>query len=142
MARVVYNFADHGGEKSSVGMNLDAVANEGALRTAVGNVSIGQMQKATVIDSVANISSSNAASQWAQVELGLRITINDPTTGEQGYLTIPCPDLNNLTVIEDLVTLADGSIMAALVTQIEAHVESRDNNPVTVERAEIVGRNR
>lgn len=142
MARVVYNYADHGGEKSSVGMNLDDLANEAALRTAVEGVTIGVLQKATKVDSVDQVSSSNAASQWAQVELGLRITMNDATTGEQGYVTIPCPDLDNLTVVEDVVTLADAGVMAALVTQIEAHVLSRDGNAVTVERAEIVGRNR
>lgn len=142
MARVIYNFADHGGEKSSVGFNLNTLANEGALRTAVDGVSIGQLQKATLVDSEVQISSANAASEWAQVELGLRLHLADSVNGESGYVTIPCPDLATLTVDGDNVTLADAGVMAALVTEVEANVLSRDGNAVTVERATVVGRNR
>lgn len=142
MARAIYNYADYGGEKSSVSFNLDALANEGALRTPLEAITLGQLQKVTKVDSEDLVSSANASSPWAQVELGLRIHLADGTTGESGYITIPCPDIANLTIVNDLVTLADAGLMAALVTQIEAHVLSRDNNAVTVSSAEIVGRNR
>lgn len=142
MARVVYNLADYGGEKSSVGLNLNALANEGTVRSAIDGVTLGVIQKATLVDSEVTISSANAASPFAQVELGLRIHLSDNVNGESGYVTIPCPDLASLTLEGDGVVLADAGIMAALVTQIETNVLSRDDNAVTVTRAEIVGRNR
>jgi hypothetical protein len=69
--------------------------------------------------------------------------LTDDVTGAKSHFTIPGPDLANLTIPEggDLVTLADASIMADLVTAIEANVESEDDNAVTVTRAVIVGRN-
>jgi hypothetical protein len=69
--------------------------------------------------------------------------MTDDVNGKKSHFTIPGPDLTNLTIPAggDLVTLADASIMADLVTAIEANVESEDNNAVTVTRAVIVGRN-
>lgn len=141
-SRIIYQYADYDGEKSTVSFNIDSLANEAALTTAVEAVTIGELQQRTDIDDTVQISSDNAASQWAQRELGLRVHLADGTTGESGYVTIPCPDLDNLTAETDgSIDLTDAGIMAALVTQIEAHVLSRDGNAVTVVRAEVVGRN-
>ena len=96
----------------------------------------------TEISEVTVISSDNAASQWAQREVGLRIHVSDNVNGESGYFTIACPDLGTLSLdTAGDVLLADASVMAALVTQIETNVLSRDGNAVTVVRATIVGRN-
>lgn len=81
-------------------------------------------------------------SEYAQRELGLRVFLVDDVNGRKSHFTIPGPDLANLTILAgtDLVDLADASIMAALVVEIEAFVLSMDGNAVTVNRAVIVGR--
>lgn len=141
MPRVIYSYADYDSEKSSVRMNIDSLANEASLRSAVEGVSIGVLQEVTKIDSVVQLSSASAASQWAQRETGLRVYVSDNVNGESGYFTIPCPDLGTLTLGTDGdVVLADAGIMAALVTAFNSYVLSRDENAVTVVRASIVGR--
>ncbi len=142
MPRAVYQFADYGGEKSSVSLPMAAFTNEATVRSAVDGVSLGVLQKVTTINDDSIISSANAASAYAQVELGLRVHVSDSVNGETGYFTIPCPDLGVLTLEGDGVVLADAGAMATLVTQMEANVVSRDGNAITVTRAEIVGRNR
>lgn len=142
MARAIYTYADYDGERSSVSINIDSLANEASVRSAVEGVSIGVLQQVTKVDSITQISSDNASSQWAQREVGLRVYLSDDVNGESGYVTIPCPDLDTLTLdTAGDVTLADASVMAALVTALETYGESRDGNAVTVVRASIVGRN-
>jgi hypothetical protein len=67
------------------------------------------------------------------------------TTGSpvrRGTLTLPAPDLDVLTVPggTDEVTLEDGSVMAALVTALETHMEVAGQS-VTITKAVLVGRN-
>jgi len=83
------------------------------------------------------------ASNLAQRESGLRVFLTDDTTGAKSSFTLAGPDMANLTIPAggDLVTLADGSIMAAMVTALEANLQSVAGNSVTVTRAVIVGRN-
>jgi hypothetical protein len=50
--------------------------------------------------------------------------------------------MDALTILNDQVTLADGGVMAALVTEFEANVLSRDGNVISVTGAEVVGRAR
>lgn len=62
----------------------------------------------------------------------------DPVTWEIG-----CVDLSAVTRIPstDLVELADGGAVAAMVTAIETHVKSKAGNAVTVDKAQLQGRN-
>jgi hypothetical protein len=142
MPRIIYTFADHGGEKSSVSLPVDALTDDTTIRAVIAAVTIGELQKATLISDDSVVSSDNAASVWAQVELGLRIRVADTVNGESGYYTIPCPDMDALTILNDQVTLADGGVMAALVTEFEANVLSRDGNVISVTGGEVVGRAR
>jgi hypothetical protein len=82
------------------------------------------------------------ASEYAQRELGLRVFMKDDVNSRLSHFTIPGPDLANLTIHTgtDLVDLDDASIMAALVTEVEANCLSVDDNALTVLRAVIVGR--
>jgi hypothetical protein len=121
---------------------VDALTDDTTIRAVIAAVTIGELQKATLISDDAIVSSDNAASVWAQVELGLRIRVADTVNGESGYYTIPCPDMDALTILNDQVTLADGGVMAALVTEFEANVLSRDGNVISVTGAEVVGRAR
>lgn len=142
MAKVIYQIADFDGEKSTTSFGIDSLANEGTLRSAVDGVSLGVIQQVTEISDVTILSSDNAASQWAQREVGLRVHVSDDVNGESGYFTVACPDLATLTLdTAGDVTLADASVMAALVSAMESHVLSRDGNAITVVRATIVGRN-
>lgn len=142
MPSVIFRYADFGGEKSSVRFPINALANVAALQTDVEAVTNAALQTVTEISDTTAVSSANAASQWSQVELGLRIHLSDTVNAETGYITVPSPDLDALTLDGDEVELEDLSVMAALVTEIETNVVSRDGNAVTVIRAEIVGRNR
>jgi len=142
MAKVIYQIADFDGEKSTTSFGIDSLTNEGTLRSAVDGVSLGVIQQVTEISDVTILSSDNAASQWAQREVGLRVHVSDDVNGESGYFTVACPDLATLTLdTAGDVTLADASVMAALVSAMESHVLSRDGNAITVVRATIVGRN-
>lgn len=142
MAKVIYQIADFDGEKSTTSFGIDSLANESTLRSAVDGVSLGVIQQVTEISDVTILSSDNAASQWAQREVGLRVHVSDDVNGESGYFTVACPDLATLTLdTAGDVTLADASVMAALVSAMESHVLSRDGNAITVVRATIVGRN-
>jgi len=142
MAKVIYQIADFDGEKSTTSFGIDSLVNEGTLRSAVDGVSLGVIQQVTEISDVTILSSDNAASQWAQREVGLRVHVSDDVNGESGYFTVACPDLATLTLdTAGDVTLADASVMAALVSAMESHVLSRDGNAITVVRATIVGRN-
>ena len=82
------------------------------------------------------------SSAYAQRELGLRVFMVDDVNSRKSHFTIPGPDLANLTIFAgtDLVDLEDASIMADLVTEVEAACLSVDDNAVTVLRAVIVGR--
>lgn len=142
MPDVIFNYADFSNEKSAVRFPINTLTNAAALQTDVEAVTNASLQSRTEIEQVVVVSSVPAASQWSQVELGLRIHVSDSVNNETGYFTIPSPDLDALTLDADEVELADAGVMAALVTEIETNVLSRDGNAVTVTRAEIVGRAR
>ncbi len=142
MPDVIFNYADFSNEKSAVRFPINDLVNAAALQTDVEAVTNASLQSRTEIADVVSVSSVPAASQWSQVELGLRIHVSDSVNNETGYFTIPSPDLDALTLDADEVELADAGVMAALVTEIETNVLSRDGNAVTVTRAEIVGRAR
>lgn len=82
------------------------------------------------------------ASALAQREFGLRVFYELDTSGEKRNLTIGAVDIAALQVDggSDLVELADGGPMAALVSAMEAEMEV-NGETITVTRAQIVGRN-
>jgi len=74
--------------------------------------------------------------------LGLRFYLRDTVNPELGYFTLGTADMaiGSIVAGQDELDLS-AAPTAAFVTWIEANVLSRDENPVTVERAIVVGRN-
>lgn len=116
----------------------------GDLKTAIDGISLGVQAKEVVSIYNTVLSSAVPASVWANRELGLLVSYEGDTLGEKFRVTVPAPDLDNLTLLaNDKVELADGGIMAAFVTAWEAIARNPHNDAetVTVTGAEIVGRN-
>lgn len=145
---------DHSNELSQIqlyfptiaagGANFDAViANITSVFDEIEVVSLCDNSGYGFRDVIVADPSTIPASNLAQRETGLRVFLTDDSNGKKSHFTLPGPDLANLTIPAggDLVTLADASIMADLVTAIEADAKSEDGNAVTVTRAVIVGRN-
>lgn len=154
MGKGFFGWRDHSNELSQVQLHFETVVAGGA------NFDTTMASIAAVFDEIETVSlcdnagygyreqivddpSTTPASNLAQRESGMRVFLVDDVTGKKSSFTLPSPDLANLTIDAgaDKVTLADGSIMAALVTAIEANVESVAGNAVTVTRAVVVGRN-
>ena len=149
-----FGYRDHSQELSNVALffdNMDAgganydtvVASISAVEAEIDTISLCDQAGYGYRDSIGGDAGTTPASNLAQREIGLRVFLVDDTTGEKSHFTIPGPDLANLTIPAggDLVTLADASIMADLVTAIEANCQSVKGNDVTVSKAVIVGRN-
>lgn len=145
---------DHSNELSQIQLHFDNIDAGGAnFNTVVASITSVYDEIDTVSlcdnagygfrDVIVADPSTIPASQLAQRESGLRVFMTDDTNGKKSHFTLPGPDLANLTIPAggDLVTLADASIMADLVTAIEADCQSEDGNSLTVTRAVIVGRN-
>lgn len=81
-------------------------------------------------------------SAFAQREIGLRVFYTDDVTADKFHITIPGPELDNLTLVEgsDAIVLADAGIMATFVTAFETDGLTPNGNALTVTRAMIVGR--
>jgi hypothetical protein len=116
----------------------------GNLKTAVAGVTIGELANEVLTIDNTVLSSAVPTNPFAQRELKLKVNYVGDTTGKPYHITIACPDLTNLTLNNtDEVLLADGGIMAALVTAMETIMRTPDDDTetVTVVSAYIVGRN-
>ena len=149
-----FGWRDHSNELSQIQLGFDVMVAGGAnFDTTIASMTavFDEIETVSLCDSagygfrdqIGADPSTIPASNLAQRESGLRVFMTDDVNGKKSHFTIPGPDLANLTIPAggDLVTLADASIMADLVTAIEANVESEDDNAVTVTRAVIIGRN-
>lgn len=149
-----FGWRDHSNELSQVQLYFDVVAAGGAnfdATIASMTAVFDEIETVSLCDSagygmrqgIVADPSTTPASNLAQRESGLRVFLTDDSNGLKSHFTVPGPDLANLTIPAggDLVTLADASIMADLVTALEANLESVDGNSVTVTKAVIVGRN-
>lgn len=149
-----FGLRDHSNELSQVALffdNIDAgganfdtvIASITSVYDELQTVSLCDNQGYGFRDQIVDDPSTIPASNLAQRESGLRVFMADDSNGKKSHFTLPGPDLANLTIPAggDKVTLADASIMADLVTAIEADCQSVDGNSLTVTRAVIVGRN-
>jgi hypothetical protein len=141
MARINFTIRDFSSELSSVSIPTADGTPRAALQTVIDAVTLGVIAKYSITEDVVAVSGDVPVSPYAQRELGLRIHVTDNVNAETGYFTIAAPDLTALTLAGDEVVLADGGAMAALVTELQASGRSRYGNPITVNRAEVVGRN-
>lgn len=148
-----YRYRDYGSEIGSLTLIFDEISAGGAdydarvlemsdVETALAACSLCEPAGYGYTDIQGGDPEAVPSSEYAQRELGLRVFLVDDTNSRKSHFTIPGPDLANLTILAgtDLVDLADASIMADLVTEVEAACLSQDGNAVSVIRAVIVGR--
>jgi hypothetical protein len=149
-----FSYRDHSSEIGNVrlffdnmdagGANYDAVvASIVAVEAEIQDCSLCDQAGYGYRDEIGGDTGTSPASNLAQRESCLRVFLVDDSNAKRSHFTIPGPDLANLTIPvgTDQVTLADASIMADLVTAVEANCQSIDGNSLTVEKAYIVGRN-
>lgn len=153
LVKANFRYRDYGSEMGSASLLFPAIAAGGAGYDAA-LVNIGDVEDAITACSLCETAGygytdilvvdpeSVPSSEYAQRELGLRVFLVDDTNSRKSHFTIPGPDLASLTIFAgtDLIDLDDASIMADLVTEVEANCVSVDDNSVTVVRAVIVGR--
>lgn len=152
--RAFFGFRDHSAEIGSVGLffpdiaagggNYDAViASMSAVQVELEDITLCSDSGYGYRDQIGADSGIVPASNLAQRESGLRVFLRDDVTGKKSNFTVPGPDLAALTIPEgtDVVDLADASVMADLVTAIEANAKSEAGNAISVTQAVIVGRN-
>lgn len=151
MSEAIFTLRDHSDERSAVKFNITDLdettwlATDTALatlRTTMQAVTLGVVEKSTVIASRTVHSTERPTDANAQVEMGLRLHYVDDVTGSKYFLTIPTPNLTLLAQEgSDQIDL-DEVTVAAMVAAIEAVAVSPLGNPITIERGVIVGRNR
>lgn len=121
-------------------------AKQTALQSAIEGVTLGTVARKYAAIAYSKAGDVRPASELAQRESGLRVFFQGDTSGEKGNITIGTVDLSVLTIAGggDIVTLADGGVMAALVTALEANMVmpyGATTEDITVTEAVIVGRN-
>lgn len=160
MAHYAFTFQDRSREKSVVTVPFhqpdgitfnyveDMEAGQAALIAALNGVSLANMLRASATSGQEAPNTDVPTSPYANREAGLRIFMVGADTGARVNITVPAPDLANLTFVgqTDEILLADGGIMAALVAALEEHyyINSADWQSfegITVESAWVVGRN-
>ena len=150
MTKVNLSVRDYSDEKSSFGLYIPDVdetnwvatnAALATLNTALAAMTIGNITRFN-LDHETGLAGADQrpSSPYAQRELGARFFYVDDVTSEKYNFTVPCPDLlvigNPGTDDLDLTL----SVVAALVTAVEAVAVSPDGNAITIERGKIVGR--
>lgn len=121
----------------------------GAYKTASAGITIGTQIKEQVVIYDTVLSATPPTSEFAQREIKLLIRYRGDTSLKLFILTIPTPDLSALTFApgitgnSDYIVLDDGGVMADWVTAFEAIARNPedDSETVTVESAQVVGRN-
>jgi hypothetical protein len=123
----------------------DLLIDWGALKTAIDAISLCEMASERLVMDETVLSTARPTAGYAVRELKLRIDYSGDVSGKKYSVTIPGPDINNLTYLgeTDFIDIADGGIMAAFVTAFETFVRTPDDDTetVTVLAAEVVGRN-
>lgn len=140
-AKVNLTIRDYSAETSTVGIFLGNITNAVAMQTDVDGVTSGVIAQRTEISDIVEVSNASPSDPSSQRELGLRVFYHDNVTQTASSFTVPSPDVDALTLVGDAVTLADSGPMAAFVTELETNGASPAGNAITVDRAQIVGRN-
>jgi hypothetical protein len=138
-----FNFTIEGyqGETRTFSIPMLAGTLVSQIDTEIGAVAAGGLLRRSVTTGIQNFVSGGPFDATVQTEMGLRVHWRDNDTLRTGYFTIPAPLFSALTITNNNVLLADASVMAALVAELETNMRSPyDNHEVTITRAEIVGR--
>lgn len=146
-----FTILDYSEEKSTFRFNFGAITavslpgfltNFGALRTALGNIILGTVQKEAWVGDSTVLDNTPPASSNAQVELKFLVTYEGDTTKKKFRHEIPTPDTSKVLPGTDIVDLTDTDV-AAYVAAFETIGRSPDNDTetVTVLDMRLVGRN-
>lgn len=122
----------------------DILSQWGTLKTATGNIILGEIASEQLVLDNTKISAAVPSSPFAQRELKILVNYVGNTSQKPFSVEIPTPDLAALTLNNtDEVVLADGGVMAAWVTAFETLAKSPDSDTetVTVTSAFVKGRN-
>lgn len=153
MGYAAYTFADYSGEKSNCSFDFgpinagthDAiVALIGALTTALGGVTLGNINKEAIFLSDQVIDAGNPASPVAQRELKWRLKLVDSVTGLAIFREVPTADISDVDLLvagSDLANLSDAA-WVSVKSAIDGNVKHPvSGNGVLLTEARLVGRN-
>lgn len=146
-----FTIQDYSEEKSTFRFNFGAITavslpgfltNFGNLRTALGNIILGTVQKEAWVGDSTVLSNVPPANSNAQVELKFLLTYEGDTTKKVFRNEIPTPDTSKVIAGTDQVDMSDADV-AAYVTAFETIARSPDSDTetVTVLDMRLVGRN-
>jgi len=124
--------------------NFDAFVDTGGLipdyYDALDAIVIGNIGSERISARDILVSQAPAGSVYAQVELKWLVFYSDDVTSKVYRREIPTPDLTLLVAGTDLMNIASGAGLT-WKTAAEALWVSPDDNPVTVFKVQLVGRN-
>lgn len=146
-----FSILDYSEEISSFRFNFGAITaislpgfltDFGALRTALGNIITGTIQKEAWTGDSTVLSNVPPADPNAQVELKFLLSYEGDTSKKKFRSEIPTPDTSKILPGTDEVDMADADI-AAYVTALETIGRSPDSDTetITVLGMRLVGRN-
>lgn len=107
---------------------------------ALDGIIVGNIGNQRISASDTLISQAPAGSVFAQVELKWLVFYSDDVTGKVYRREIPTPDLNLLTPNSDLMNISSGAGLT-WKNAAEALWTSPDENPISIFKVQMVGRN-
>lgn len=151
MGLLTARFRDRSDEYSSFSVNVSELAGTdvwtvitgigASLETALEALSLATLVSLHYRQGAIAEDDSRPVSPYAQRERGLRFFYSDDVTGDKYNVTLPAQDA---TIVDnpgsDDVDLAITEV-AALVSWLEANIETPGGNSITVDSAVQVGRN-
>ncbi len=146
-----FSILDYSEEVSSFRFNFGAITavsipgfltNFGSLRTALGNIITGTIQKEAWTGDSTVLSNVPPADTNAQVELKFLVSYEGDTSKKKFRHEVPTPDTSKIIAGTDQVDMSDADI-AAYVTAFETIARSPDSDTetVTILDMRLVGRN-
>lgn len=114
-----------------------------ALQTAIEGICIGNINTATTVATVDEISTAKASDPSARRELKWLCTAIDSVNGKSENRELPCPDVNTAGIFEsdgESLNLASG-VGLAFKTAFQAVAVSKDGNSQVLTKVRLVGRN-
>lgn len=144
MAQFSISLVDYSNEITTTQLHVDdasTVAARNALASAVMSVTTLNKIKET-FSQISKTPKVLPTAPYAQRETKGLVSFSDTVSGKQGTFTIGGWDAidHPPTPGTDLIPLADGGDIAALVTALQTNAKSVDGNPITVNSIRLVGR--
>ncbi len=129
-------------EIDGIARTFDGLQSEvAALESAVEAISLATLVSIN-FRQIANTEDDQApTSPFAEREHGLRFFYSDDVNAKKYHITVPAPDYATIDVPGSDEVPLDQTEVAALVSWMEAEMQSADGNAITVDRVVKVGRN-